>query len=60
MDPLMVGSHQILYYLFTSLYRCRMRVIIVYNFISLRQVLVGSSCKLFKFDFCILFDVEIR
>jgi hypothetical protein len=48
----------ILYYLFASLYRCRVEVIISYNFGSSRQVPVESSCKSFKYDFNVSWEVS--
>jgi hypothetical protein len=48
----------ILYYLFVFLYRRGVIVMIAYNFGSSRQVLVGSSCKLFKYDFSISWEVS--
>lgn len=48
---------EILYYLFMSLYRHRVGVIIAYNFGFSRQVLVGSSYKPFKSDFSISREV---
>jgi len=49
----------ILCHSFVSLYRCRVEVIFVYNFDFLKQVLVRSSCKSFKYNFNVLGCIHI-
>jgi len=55
----LINIVMILYDSFVSVYRYKVRLIIAFKFGSPRQVLVGSSCKPFKYDFNVFWDVTI-